>query len=132
MANTTDFIDKIYDQVRENGGVTVAYPNGVSIFNDDAWYFPIQPNSTQITDFDNLRTQLSDFIDQNEQLLLQSGYFLGVWQDPATGKLHIDVNIRIEDTQKAVERARAISTSSDYKIKSIYNIRRDKEISIEP
>lgn len=124
-------ISHIAEAARRDGGATIDWSDQQVINNDDAWYFPAQPDATQVVDDENLLRALIDFTQRHEGRLKEADRYLGVWRDPQTNKYHIDINIRIKNQAKAKLLAKKLSKESSYTIKSIYNLRRDKAIDID-
>ena len=124
-------IIKYVDTAKQEGGVTAQWPSGKLKCKDDAWYFPALPDETVITSEDTLEKALDNFLARFDSELQKDDRYLGICFDKEANRYHIDVNCRVEDTAKAIEMANTFSANSTYKIKSIYNIRRDTEIAID-
>lgn len=111
--------DKVLDVIRNS-------PNGASItLNGETptkGYMVAQHGRTQYVDTKSLtggsaKGILNDYAARNKDVLSKPGAHIGVWNDPATGKTHLDVADNIPRQRDAVGRGKKQNQISIYDVK---------------
>lgn len=127
-----DVIKEIISKAIENGGATIDLSRGAIATDIDGWLFPEFPSKTRIyLQTSKLSTQVEHFIVENEALFEQTGRFLGLWVNPQSQELYVDICCVVKDKKAALERAKAINEKSSRKILAMYNLKFDETILVE-
>lgn len=89
---------------------------------NDVWCFPKYPSRTIILPSTvDLAASLSEFVDQNKDVLCEEDCWLGTWQNPQTGEYYLDVATGIGDFSMACETAQRLSLMGGRQIVAMYN-----------
>ena len=122
-----EFVEKII----RNGGLTYDFKKSAYVENKNYWYFPKYPGRTQIVDVEKLSTALEEFINSNSKLLLEPDVVFGMWVNPATHNVYLDINTFAQDKGDALRLANEYSQKQGRAIVSMYNPYQDKTEYIE-
>lgn len=116
--------DKVLDVIRNS-------PHGASVTlsgeTPTKGYMVAQHGRTQYVDTKDLtggaaKGILNDYASRNKDMLQRPGAHIGVWNDPATGKTHLDVADNISRHREAVGRGKKQNQIS------IWDVRRKRTI----
>lgn len=65
-------------------------------------YSPYPERSKKIDNYADLRpSNLTSFLEENKDILSEEGNYLGLWHDPDTGAVYIDISVVNDDAKKA-------------------------------
>ena len=103
------------------GGVTYDVRSQRVVPPTDAWYFPKYPGDTVIVPQTEALRALARFCYQHEAKLREAECFLGLWQNPETGEIYIDITTCLADYTEAIVAARMASEAGGRQIVAICN-----------
>ncbi|HTK06574.1 MAG TPA: hypothetical protein VL485_05375 [Ktedonobacteraceae bacterium] len=110
----------------ERGGVTSKVDTHQFLDAIDAWGLPKYPGRTVIlTPEADLVEELRQFIDENEQDLLEPDTWLGTWVDPQTQRYYLDLTIIRPVLEEAKREAMERSRQEGRSIVAVYNFKRN-------
>lgn len=91
---------------------TVSEPDGGASFNPFTNRAPVSgfcyspyPEHSKVIEFsdnavDNIK-MLTNYAAERKDLLMESGHYVGLWNDPATGKIYLDISVNTMDATEA-------------------------------
>jgi hypothetical protein len=113
----------------EQGGVTSKVDTFQFLDAIDAWGLPKYPGRTVIlTPEANLVEELRQFIDENEQDLLEPDAWLGTWVDPQTQRYYLDITIIRPILEEAKREALERSKQEGRSVVAVYNFKRNQTV----
>lgn len=122
-----ELLGAIIEKIKSTGGVSVDLKKQNILKPLDFWYFPKYPSKTSIVNADkNLEKELHMFIERNKKLLSLEDTILGVWFNSNNNSYYLDITTWEKDFEKAIKKAKQISTKEGRKIVTVYNPAIDK------
>jgi hypothetical protein len=116
-----ELLDQIVTRTVEHGGATFDLAALAFASPGDFWYFPRYPSRTAMVDPSKLSEELAAFLERNRDVCANSGFWLGTWINPHSGKCYLDITTRVAGKAEALREARRVSRTDGRKIVTIYH-----------
>jgi hypothetical protein len=129
MELTDEYLKKVAEATRKNGGTASKPKTRTFLPAMDVWSFPKYPARTAILPPTvNLVDEIRRFILQNETYLNEGDCWLGTWIHPQTREFYLDIATGVADLEKARETAIKVGVEDGRRIVAIFNARRNETV----
>lgn len=116
----------LVDKINRDGGFTVNPSDGTT--PEDGFMVSIYENAEEVHGVEDVDVDLlRDYVERHRSKLEASSNHLGAWIDRETGEVYIDISMRTESRDTAVELGRAANQKAVFDLGSMEEIRLDKQ-----
>ena len=123
------YLEKLKRTTLERGWAVSSPATGAFLPPTDAWGFPKYPDRTVILPPDaDLGGALEAFIRSNAAFLAETNCWLGIWVNPETKNIYLDITTGCSDLDEALRVTARLNAASRRKIIAVHNSSRDETV----